>query len=152
MLPIQIRQEITKIGKEKWENFLREPEQLVITTSRENPWTSLLTNARSLAETSQSSVSVFRKSRWTQLAQQDGHNGSSDRSSGCTPCVLISKGSAHHRQISNEQLAALARVSPYLQPRLWCGVVWCGVLLCCVLLPKKKESKGEKKVVEKRRH
>ena len=40
----------------------------MITISREHPWTSLLTHAHSLAETSQSSVSVFRWSRWTQLA------------------------------------------------------------------------------------
>ena len=50
-------------------------------------------------------------------AQQGDHGGSSDRSSGCTPCVSISRGSAHRRQISCEPLAPLAQVSPCLQRR-----------------------------------
>ena len=62
--------------------------------------------------------SVSPGSQWTKPAQQGDHGGSSDRSSACTPCVSISRGSVQHRQISGEPLTALARVSPCLQPRL----------------------------------
>ena len=50
---------------------------------------------------------------------QGDHGGSSDRSSGCTPCVSMSRVSAHHRQISGEPLAVLARDSPCLQKRMF---------------------------------
>ena len=85
---------------------------------RRHPWASLLTHARLLGQISQPSVSVSQVSLWTQLAQQGDHGGSSDRFSGCTPCVSISRGAAHQHQISGEPLEVLARVSPCLQPRL----------------------------------
>ena len=84
---------------------------------RRHSWASLLTHARLLEGTFRSSVSVSQGSQWMKPAQQGDHGGSSDRSSGCTRCVSISRGSAHHRQISCEPLAALARVYPCLQPR-----------------------------------
>ena len=84
---------------------------------RRHPWASLLTHARLLEGSFRSSVSVSLGSQWTKPTQQGDHGKSSNRSSGCTPCVSISTGSAHHRQISGEPLAIFARVSPCLQPR-----------------------------------
>ena len=60
---------------------------------RQHTWTMLPIHARLCGGISQSSISVPQVNLWTQLAQQGDHGGSSDRFSGCTPCVSISRGS-----------------------------------------------------------
>ena len=60
----------------------------------------------------------FSGASMDEAALQSDHEGSSGRSSGCTPCESISRGLAYYCQTSGERLSSFARASPRLQPLL----------------------------------
>ena len=85
---------------------------------RQHPWAKLQSHERLPAGTSRSSASASQVNLWMHLARQGGLEWSLDRSSGCTPCVLVSKEFPRHRRICGP-LAVLARPSPCSPPCLY---------------------------------